>query len=86
MNTSLHQNFAVLDGLKEQVIECELCQIEKNYVLTNCGHTFCHSCYQVMCTLEPEERFCPWCQTPFTFESIVKISWSSEKISDDDDD
>lgn len=82
----LDQNFTFFEQTKERVVDCELCKTNRSYVLTNCGHTFCDSCYQLFCNLSPEEQVCPFCETPFTFDSIVKICWSTKKTSDDDDD
>ncbi|KAK8854113.1 hypothetical protein M9Y10_016663 [Tritrichomonas musculus] len=84
MNT-IKQNISIINKYKNQIENCKLCITNRNYLLPNCGHTFCDSCYQKFCWLSPEDRKCPFCQTPFTLDNIVKICWTSEKISSDDD-
>lgn len=81
----LKQNLEIFDDYKEHIVNCDLCKFNRSYVLTNCGHSFCDSCYQYLCNLNSENLKCPFCETPFTFDSIVKICWLSNKVSDDEE-
>ena len=49
---------------------------ERNYSLATCGHTLSDEEYQIICVLPQNERFCPYCKLPFTFDDIIKINWN----------
>ncbi|OHT08967.1 hypothetical protein TRFO_22300 [Tritrichomonas foetus] len=76
----IQQNKKMIENQVSNPADCALCRIERKYVLTTCGHTFCDSCYQNLCLQQTLPHFCPFCNISFTFNDIIKINWSSEII------
>jgi len=59
-----------------QMIQCPICQKNRDAIIMACGHTFCKNC--AFGLLSSRNRNCPSCQTRFTQYEVLEFRYSNE--------